>query len=145
MLADTDLRFVIVGSNPNKELLKYCSERVIVTGYIEDVSQYFEECLCLVAPLVHGAGIKVKILEAMSAGIPVLTNDIGIEGIPAGRDSYLHCSSPEDYATAIRKILNGEIDGSSIGQNGAAFINDQYNFGKSYTDFVNLINNLKED
>lgn len=82
-IQDLKLKFVVLGSNPAEVFEKYINDEVIVTGFVEDVTPYFEKSLCLVAPLVLGAGIKVKILEAMSAGIPILTNAIGIEGISA--------------------------------------------------------------
>ena len=81
LLNDLDVRFVIVGSKPPEELKRFKSDRIVITGFVNDTLPYFESSMCLVAPLVLGAGIKVKILEAMSSGIPVLTNDIGIEGI----------------------------------------------------------------
>ncbi len=111
LLEDQKVRFVIVGSRPNGALLQRQSERVRVEGYVEDVSGYFERCLCFAAPLLLGAGVKIKILEAMSAGIPVLTNHIGIEGIEAedGKE-YLHCETAEEYAAGIARLIAGNID-----------------------------------
>ena len=78
LLADLDIRFVILGGNP-PETLKTCQiEKVVVTGFVEDITPYFAQSLCLVAPLVLGAGIKVKIIEGLSSGIPVVTNAVGI-------------------------------------------------------------------
>ena len=70
---------------------------ITVTGFVKEISKYFEQSLCLVAPLVLGAGIKIKVLEAMSAGLPVLTNQIGIEGIPAQNGiHYYYCERPQE-------------------------------------------------
>ena len=111
LLTDINIRFVILGSNPTAELKEKESSRIHVTGFVDSVEPYFEESMCLVAPLVLGAGIKVKILEAMSSGIPVITNDIGIEGIPAvDGKHYYHCTTPQEYANMIRKIYNNELD-----------------------------------
>jgi glycosyltransferase involved in cell wall biosynthesis len=101
-LIDERYRFIIVGSHPNKSLNKYKSSRIILTGYVEDVREYFQRSFCVVAPLILGAGIKIKVLESLYMGIPVLTNSIGIEGIDAENEKdYIHCEKPEDYATAI--------------------------------------------
>lgn len=106
LLYQEDIRFVIVGSRPNKALLEKQNEKIIVTGYVESVEPYFANCLCMVAPLVLGAGVKVKILEAMSSGIPVLTNSIGIEGIYAKKEVHFDfCTTPQEYATAIKRII----------------------------------------
>jgi len=110
-LSDTNVRFIIAGSHPSEKLRSYANERVVVTGFVDSIDEYFEKSLYFVAPLVLGAGIKVKVLEALSSGIPVLTNEIGIEGIPAqNKKHYLFCKQPEDYAEAIHKILDGQID-----------------------------------
>ena len=128
-LADTDVRFVVIGNNPPKELLKFKSDKVLILGFVEDVSIYFQNALCLVAPLVLGAGIKIKIIEGLSAGIPILTNEIGIEGIPAidGKD-YLHCESPQDYIICIKKLINNEIDKMLISENSKKLIKHNYDY-----------------
>ena len=102
---DEHYRLIIVGAKPVRELLAYQGERVIIKGFVEEVKPYFESCLCLVAPLLLGAGIKIKILEAMSAGMPVITNEIGAEGIGLTDGiNYLHCSREQDYIDAIERL-----------------------------------------
>jgi glycosyltransferase involved in cell wall biosynthesis len=93
-LLNNDFIFVILGSNPHPDLLKYKSERIIITGYQTDVKSYFEKALCLVAPLERGAGIKVKVLKALSAGIPVLGTEVAREGIDVS-DAYALCGKSD--------------------------------------------------
>ena len=115
LLEDTDVRFIVAGNRPPKELQIRSNDRVIVTGFIEDETPYFANSLCFVSPLLTGAGIKVKVIEDLSAGIPILTNSIGIEGIPAEDGvSYFHCETAQDYAYFIKKFLNGEIEKDSL-------------------------------
>lgn len=132
LIEDLNITFEIIGGNPPKILKKYESERVLILGFVKDISVHFQKGLCLAAPLVLGAGVKIKVLEALSSGLPVLTNHIGIEGIYAkeGKD-YLHCEKPEEYAEAIRKLVDGEVNGQEISQNAKEFIREQYNLEKS--------------
>lgn len=142
-LSDLDIRFVIVGSRPSADLLKYKSDRVVVTGYVDDVSEYFKKSLCLAAPLVMGAGVKIKILEAMSAGIPVITNQIGIEGIPAeDKKEYLYCATPDDYVNAIAMLYKDKNYGQVIGNNARKFIKSTYNYDKDAQTFKNKLLSL---
>lgn len=145
------VEFVIVGSNP-PELLKLAAEKyngnaenskITVTGFVPEVDDYFATSMFLVAPLVLGAGIKVKIIEAMSAGMPVLTNDIGIEGIAAedGRD-YIRCTSPGDYINAIHKILEGRTDVQILSENAGKFIKDNFNLEESAEKYMNILGEL---
>ncbi|MCR5763362.1 MAG: glycosyltransferase family 4 protein [Treponema sp.] len=132
-----DVIFTVIGSNPDKSLLQYASTNVKITGFVEDVSHYFQNSLCLVAPLVLGAGIKVKVLEAFSAGIPVLTNEIGIEGIPAqdGKD-FIYCETPQDYIESIKHLINDSNFASDIGKSGRKFVLNNFDYNKdSYVHF----------
>jgi glycosyltransferase involved in cell wall biosynthesis len=60
--------------------------RVVALGFVEDLAGLLRECVALVAPLTEGGGIKIKILEAMARGLPVVTTPIGAEGIVAAED-----------------------------------------------------------
>lgn len=146
MLDTSELRFVIVGSNPPAELLKYSSDHIILTGFVEDISPYFQNSLCFVAPLVLGAGIKVKIIEAMSAGIPVLTNHIGIEGINAvNGEHYFHCEKPQEYVDIIQKLISGEINKEKVSNAAKEFIKEEYHYDKSLLELNRKLIDLCEE
>ena len=100
----------------------------------EELAPYFEKCMCMVAPLILGAGIKVKIIEAFFSGIPVLTNEIGIEGIHAenGKD-FLFCKTPQDYADAIKLAVETGIE--SIGTSGKKYAIKNFNIKNSIENY----------
>jgi glycosyltransferase involved in cell wall biosynthesis len=139
-ITDLDIRLIVLGANPQQSILERCSERVIVTGFVENVTPYFETCMCMVVPLQNGAGIKIKVLEALAAGIPVLTNKIGIEGIDAksGQD-YLHCETPEAYESAIRAMYKGDIDLRRMSESATAFMKQNYDLIQALEDYKNCI------
>lgn len=145
-LLDERFQFVIIGNKPKENLLKLRSERVIVKGFVKNVSEYFAKCLCMAVPLMLGAGIKIKILEAMSAGIPVLTNNIGIEGIYArDEEEYLHCTTKEEYAAKIQMLCEGKIDGGILGKNAKRFIEDRFNIASAAREFMNHLESLQHE
>lgn len=139
-LLDKQFQLFVIGNKPNKQLLKLKSERIIIEGFVKEIDEYFSQCLCIVVPLLIGAGIKIKVLEAMSAGIPVLTNDIGIEGIYAEDNvQYLHCNTQKEYATKIQLLAENENDGYTLGQNAKAFIQENFNTQKSADELINTL------
>lgn len=142
-ISDKETRFVIVGANPHESLTKYQSDRIVITGFVEDAGQILADSMCMAAPLVGGAGIKIKVLEAMSAGVPVLTNEIGIEGIGAvDRRDYLHCEKPEEYVNAINAILAGEINVDLLSKNAKTYIKGNYNLEKKLDELMQLIEKM---
>lgn len=139
-IEDPKAVFCVVGGNPVPQIKKYESERIHILGYVDDLNKIFSESMCLVAPLVLGAGIKVKIIEGFSAGIPVLTNQIGIEGIPAkDRVHYFHCETPDDYIKTIHSLLAGEIDLKAMENEEKALIKNCFSF---VDDAVKLHNRI---
>ena len=134
----SQLRFVIMGAGlPSK--MKEDLERhrnIICTGFVEKPEEYFETALCMVVPLLFGGGIKIKVLEAMSCGVPVLTNQIGIEGIGANPGiDYLHCESPEDYRDGLISLLEDRDLARHIGEKGRKLMENRFSYENSYLDY----------
>lgn len=142
-LSNIDIRFVIVGNKPPEKLLRLQNDRIICTGFVEKIQPFFSEAMCVVAPLQEGAGIKVKILEAMSMGAPVLTNDIGIEGIDAiDGEHFLYCREAEDYVKIIENIYYGRIDADVIGRNAVEMMKEKYNLNRSFKKYSDRVYSL---
>ena len=135
-----DITLEVVGARPPQMLYKNLPSNVHIRGFVEDISPYLSGCMCMVAPLVLGAGIKAKVLEAMSAGIPVLTNEIGIEGIDA-RDKieYFFCSSPDEYITTIEKLCSEPETVKRIGENGKKFFESSFDVNKKLDTLVDFL------
>lgn len=139
-LKDMDLTLEIIGSHPKNELLNRECDRIHIRGYVENVDEYFSRALCMAVPLQLGAGIKVKVLEAMSAGIPVLTNHIGIEGIQAvdGKE-YFCCENRQEYIDIIKMLYQNPEKGIEIGKAAREFIHEQYNLDQSLDQLIDRI------
>ncbi len=71
----------VVGTTPSRKISDLKSEHIFITGYVENPMEYFEKCEVAIAPLRFGAGIKVKVLEYLEAGLPVVSTSVGAEGI----------------------------------------------------------------
>lgn len=137
--------FIIVGNKPSQELIDKSRDKqnVILTGFVEDITPYFENALCFIAPLVLGAGIKIKVLEALSSGVPVLTNELGIEGIPATDNlNYIHCVTEQDYVQKIKEICENIAYREYIGKNGKRFVLNTLDYGISWEHYLDRLNKL---
>ena len=143
LLEDCDIRFIVIGNRPPQFLQNRQSSRIIVTGFVDDVMPYFASAMCMVAPLFLGAGVKVKIIEALSAGVPVLTNHIGSEGIAIkDKRDYFHCTTPKEYETIIRGMLSGKIDVEKVASNAQTIISEKFDLEKSFKGYSKRIYSL---
>jgi O-antigen biosynthesis protein len=80
------VRVTIVGPNPPPEVQALASPQVDVTGWVEDLRPLLDGARVMVAPLRYGAGMKGKITQALSVGLPVVTTPIGAEGLESEND-----------------------------------------------------------
>ena len=143
LLEDLDVRFVVAGNRPPEALKKYNGGRVRITGFVEDETPLFENSMCFVSPLLTGAGIKVNVIEALSAGIPILTNDIGIEGIPAvDGQSYFHCTTAEEYAEIIRKMYHNPQESKQMELQQRKLIAESFNLPESFARYTQMLKGL---
>jgi O-antigen biosynthesis protein len=102
-----NMRLDIIGDNPSPEIIAYNSEEVRVRGYVPDVGPFLRERRVFVAPLRFGAGIKGKIGESMSYGLPVVTTTMGAEGFGlVNAHNAMIADTPEDFAAAVARLYS---------------------------------------
>lgn len=102
-----EIKVTLLGSNPTPEVLKLASDRVTVTGYIDDVSPYFLSHRVFVSPLRYGAGMKGKIGQSLEYALPIVSTAIGTEGmnlIP--HHQILEADHTQDFASQILSLYN---------------------------------------
>lgn len=144
-LSNPELKFVLLGSSPDVKLLEMAKvdSRVVVTGFVDDIIPWIESCMCMVAPLVLGAGIKVKVLETLSAGVPLLTNSLGMEGIHArDKTDYFHCETPEDYVKVLEEQISNEKNMVCMSESARAFVKNNFDLEDSYKAYLEKICHL---
>jgi sugar transferase (PEP-CTERM/EpsH1 system associated) len=97
---------LIVGVNPPPEIKKLESNAIHVTGQVLDIKPYYQQSTVCVVPLRAGGGTRLKILEAMALGRPVISTSIGFEGLKVIPDEDLLVGdSPELFAQKTISLL----------------------------------------
>jgi glycosyltransferase involved in cell wall biosynthesis len=99
--------FWIVGSNPNREIRELEeTPGVHVTGTVEDVRPYYRRAVVSVAPYRYGEGTKLKVLEAMASGVPVIGTTIGCQGIEVvDGEQVLIANSEKEFSDGVIDLL----------------------------------------
>ncbi len=101
------LKLLIVGANPAPAVLRLGKlPGVTVTGSVPDVRPYLQRSAVAVAPLNIARGTQNKILEAMALGVPVIVSRVAAGGVDAlDQEHFLVASTPDEYATAIHRVI----------------------------------------
>lgn len=105
------VRFHVVGPGVTTHLrdLSRRDPSIVVTGEVDDLRPYLHRAQVFVCPVRLGSGMRVKVLEAMAAGVPVVTTSLGAEGIPIQPgDTCLIADQPPMMASYISLLLQDE-------------------------------------
>ncbi len=120
----------LVGSNPTEQVLSLQSDDITVTGYVtdDDLRDFYAQARLAVVPLRFGAGTKGKVLEAMAYGVPLVTTDIGIQGMPELVDIIAVQNDEEQFAESVKRLLHDDSEWQRIAHGGWEYI--QTNFSR---------------
>ena len=111
-----NLKFKIVGANPDPRVSKLSSYNGIeVTGFVKSIEPYFQESTIVIAPMLTGAGIQNKIIQAMSYGCCVATTPIGAEGLNIENNEIAIYNSEDEWVNGIEKLLSDRNKRKNMG------------------------------
>ena len=122
----------VVGKNPPADIIKTSlefGEKILLTGYVEELEPFFEHAAVEVVPVRAGGGMRVRLLEAFSKGMPVVTTTVGLEGIEAKDNVHvLVKDTPIDFAQAVVALLRDEQFQNLLGKNARELVVSQYDW-----------------
>lgn len=106
-----DYKLIIIGKWEEQHILEYSSKypNVEFLGYVDDLAEAIKGTVMIV-PITIGSGIRMKILEACSIGVPFVSTNVGAEGIPvvSGKHCYL-ADTPDEFVNCIVRLQESDI------------------------------------
>jgi polysaccharide biosynthesis protein PslH len=139
-----DVKVWIVGKDPPKEIIaKGDSAEITVTGTVSDIRPYLQKATIAVTPVVYGAGVQNKVLEAMACGTPVVASPKIISPLEtiSGRD-LLVAEDPVSFADAVLQLLGDSSRRQQIGQNGRKYVEDYHRWEASAEKLEGIYNEV---
>lgn len=123
----SQVKLKIIGSNPPDSILNLASDQVEVLGYVPETAPYLESAHISLAPLRYGGGMKGKVGEAMSYGLPVVTTSFGAEGfgLQPGKDLLIG-DTADSFAAQVIALLDDADLHDRIARHGYQFIVQHY-------------------
>lgn len=120
----------VIGKSPPAGLAR---EGVEVTGYVEDPYPYLSETIAFIVPLHAGGGMRVKILDAWSWGLPIVSTTIGAEGIETEQErNILIADTAGDFAQGVIRCFRDQELARRLGANGRKTVLEKYDWQKVY-------------
>lgn len=122
--------FQIVGGEPTKEVRSLAvAGQVEVTGFVEDVRPYLREATVVVVPLQVGGGTRLKVMEALAMGKPVVSTTVGAEGIAVVPERHiLMADDPGEMVRQIFRALDSPPLRRQLGAEGRRLVEDRYSW-----------------
>ncbi len=142
---EPNVKLVIVGANPAQRVQQLKSEKVIVTGWVDDMAEYYAKSKIFIAPMQIGTGLQNKLLEAMAMKLPCITSPLANNALNAKPNkSILIGEKPNDYANHIAQLLENKELYQSIAEQGNTFVKQNYTWEGSTSILEKLIMNTNE-
>ena len=106
----SDASVWIVGSNPTEAVQRLANQFVRVTGYVgsAELSTMYSEARVSVVPLRFGAGVKLKVVESLHAGVPLITTSIGAQGLEGVNDVVPVLDTAKELFSVIVQLLTDD-------------------------------------
>lgn len=141
--AEKRIELYIVGRNPTEYVKGLNSDKIIVTGSVDDVRDYLTKNAIFITPMISGTGIKNKILEAMSMRLAVVSTSCGISGIDAINEiEYLCADTAVDFKDAIIKLCDDAEYRRYLAKNARILVENKYSWNSSAEKINNIINKI---
>ena len=137
------VKVLIAGANPKKSVVRLASDRVEVSGYVEDMKKCYAESLIFVAALRIGSGLQNKLLEAMAIGTPVICSALANTALGAQQGQHLLVANTEkQYADLIINLLNDGSLQQDLAKSAKSFVKNTYNWETICRDLNSAFSNL---
>lgn len=120
---------LLAGATPVSAVRRLASDKVFVSGSVDDIRECYASARVFAAPMRLGSGLQNKLLEAMAMRMPCVTSSIANDslGAEAGRDVLIG-DKAEEVAAHIVKLLQSQQERDTLAQNGYEFVHKNYSW-----------------
>lgn len=135
------IKLYIVGSSPVEEVKRLACDDVIVTGYVSDekLNDIYKNIRLTVVPLLSGAGVKGKVIESIYNKVPVITTNIGAEGIANDDNLITICNDEDSFTRTVIEYYNDFSRLNNISEKSIDYIDRYFSFNAVKRELGSII------
>lgn len=138
-----EVKVWIVGPNPPLSVKRLEGNGVVVTGRVPEVTPYYQESCISIVPLRAGGGTRLKILEAMAFGRPVVSTSLGCEGLNVRHEEHLLIADePQQFADCVLRLLRDDDLYKRIAVNARARVEAEYDWDVLTAQMLHIYDDL---
>lgn len=138
-----DAKFIIAGRGMPQSFLQLNLPNVLVIENVKDGKTFFEQHKIMVVPLLSGSGLRIKIIEGMAYGKPIVSTSIGAEGIYCDpQKDLIIADKPDDFSNAVIELLNDPAKREALEKNATAFAYKEFDNKNVVAKLVQFYNTL---
>ena len=134
---------LLAGAFPKNKVSRLASERVTVTGFVDDIRESYASARIFAAPMQTGSGLQNKLLEAMAMRLPCVTTSIANDSLHAEEGSeVLVGNTPQEFAAHIVSLLRNEQQRNALAENGNDFVTSRYSWETAGEKLEEVLRNV---
>lgn len=134
-------KLLLVGRNPTEYVKNLASKNIIIDSTVEDIREAYAQADVFLAPIRIGGGTRLKILEALAAGLPIVSTTIGAEGLAIkDGENILLADDPQEFAKKTEALLKSPALRDKIGEAGRALVQQKYDWSSSVSKLNEVYN-----
>jgi glycosyltransferase involved in cell wall biosynthesis len=134
---------VVGGKLPSSLEYFGLNPEVEIVGRVADIRPYLHRASCIVIPLRFAGGLRVRILEAMSAGLPVICSEVAMAGLPFAPDPhFLLANEPKDYARQIERLLGDDALAARLSEEAVKVVRELYGIAPQARRTVAMVRSI---
>lgn len=122
-----DINILLAGANPAQRVKALKTEKVFISGWVDDIRESYNKSSIFVAPMMIGTGLQNKLLEAMAMGLPCITTALANNALEAKEnEEIIICKTAKEFADAIIRLKKDRIFANNIAKAGKEFVINKY-------------------
>jgi glycosyltransferase involved in cell wall biosynthesis len=139
------LNFYVLGSKPSRYIRHICDEvpSVCLVSSPDSIEPFLRESFCSVAPMQSGSGQQFKILESLSAGVPVVATSLAAHPLGLDGRHLMIADSPQDFANSVVALYRDPLFAAQTARSGADYVQSNYSWSSSARKLLGLYSSTR--